>query len=313
MLKVKSAGAILCLLSVCLLFAGGAWAQGIDWQNGFIEAEGIGLPPPSAVTPAQGRLMALSAAKAFAYRNLLLIARNLKISPSTNAGLIIDENPRVRERITGVVKGSEVFKTEYLYDGSVRVILRMPLYAEKGMEWALERRIADAEALNADSSRIVLDNAGAWAEWRCNDPEIILNWHRAQGAPPALGLGCFYETKDGKEGAIDSSIDSGASPLSYMRLNNIEQLKRVLFYAYKNSSAPWPALGGEATLRQMGRPDIVLRLDAPGKSEICVVAVMEQERGGVWRVTKQNAYFDNRMSVRFAYNWGFARREGDKQ
>ncbi|MBN2031923.1 MAG: hypothetical protein JW836_01500 [Deltaproteobacteria bacterium] len=55
----------------------------IDWTNGFIEAMGVGAPPPNPLNPAHARAVAENHATIAARRNLLEIVKNIRVNSET--------------------------------------------------------------------------------------------------------------------------------------------------------------------------------------------------------------------------------------
>jgi hypothetical protein len=99
----------------------------INWTSGVVYATGIGAPPPSAVNPAQSRAMALRAAQVVAYRNLLEIVKGVRVDSETVVENFMTKSDIIKTRVDGIVKGAMIVKTQYLSDGSVEVLVSMPM------------------------------------------------------------------------------------------------------------------------------------------------------------------------------------------
>ncbi len=99
----------------------------INWTSGVVFATGIGAPPASAVNPAQARAMALRAAQVVAYRNLLEIIKGVRVDSETVVENFMTTSDIIRTRVDGIVKGAMIVKTQYLSDGSVEVLVSMPM------------------------------------------------------------------------------------------------------------------------------------------------------------------------------------------
>lgn len=99
----------------------------INWTSGEVYATGIGAPPPSAVNPAQARAMALRAAQVVAYRNLLEIVKGVRVDSETVVENFMTTSDIIRTRVDGIVKGARIMKTQYMSDGSVEVLVAMPM------------------------------------------------------------------------------------------------------------------------------------------------------------------------------------------
>ena len=100
----------------------------INWDEGFVEATGTGVPSSIAKSPAQGRLMARRAAIVDAQRNLLESIEGVKITAETTVQNFETTNDMVRTQVTGVVKGSKIVNEQQLPDGTYQVTLRINLY-----------------------------------------------------------------------------------------------------------------------------------------------------------------------------------------
>ncbi|MEK6743705.1 MAG: LPP20 family lipoprotein [Nitrospirota bacterium] len=99
----------------------------INWTSGVVYATGIGAPPPSAVNPAQARAMAVRAAQVVAYRNLLEIVKGVRVDSETVVENFMTRSDIIKTRVDGIVKGAMIVKTQYLSDGSVEVLVSMPM------------------------------------------------------------------------------------------------------------------------------------------------------------------------------------------
>ncbi|MDH4162333.1 MAG: LPP20 family lipoprotein [Nitrospirota bacterium] len=99
----------------------------INWTAGEVYATGIGVPPPTAVNPAQSRAMASRAAQVVAYRNLLEIVKGVRVDSETVVENFMTKSDIIRTRVDGIVKGARIVKTQYMSDGAVEVLVAMPL------------------------------------------------------------------------------------------------------------------------------------------------------------------------------------------
>lgn len=132
-------------LGVCLLFlavgfsAGRVLAQASDvveqigtsgkvnWTTGIVEAVGIGAPPEKYYGKPQARPMALRAAQVDAFRNLLEIVKGVRVDAITEVRDFTTSSDTVRAQVEGMVKGAQVYKRDYMSDGTVEVTIRMSL------------------------------------------------------------------------------------------------------------------------------------------------------------------------------------------
>ncbi|HWR06022.1 LPP20 family lipoprotein [Sporomusa sp.] len=100
----------------------------INWDEGFVEAIGTGVPSSIAKSPAQARLMARRAAIVDAQRNLLESVEGVKITAETTVQNFETTNDTVRTQVTGIVKGARIVNEQQLLDGTYQVTMRINLY-----------------------------------------------------------------------------------------------------------------------------------------------------------------------------------------
>jgi hypothetical protein len=99
----------------------------VNFQDGYIEAIGTGAPPEKYYGKPNARPMALRAAQVDAYRNLLEVVQGVQIDSETTIRDFVTESDVIKTAISGMVKGAQIVKKEYLSDATVEVTLRMPL------------------------------------------------------------------------------------------------------------------------------------------------------------------------------------------
>ncbi len=149
---------IIIMLGLLLLFAGAGicqekvsmndWVEkvnqgSINWTAGYIEALGIGAPPDKSVGKINMRPMALRAAKIDALRNLLEIAKSVQVDSAKTVKDLTVESDVINKQVSGLVQGAVVADQQYMFDGTVEVKLRMPLYgdlAQTVLPATIERR-----------------------------------------------------------------------------------------------------------------------------------------------------------------------------
>ncbi|MDP2339715.1 MAG: hypothetical protein Q8O67_02055 [Deltaproteobacteria bacterium] len=97
----------------------------INWSKKTVTATGSGAATMKD-NVAASRLMAERAAKLDALRNILETIQGIQITGGRNAGDIMS-NGEVKSRISGMAQGFKVVDTKYYSDGSVDVIVQMPI------------------------------------------------------------------------------------------------------------------------------------------------------------------------------------------
>jgi hypothetical protein len=98
----------------------------INWSKKTVTATGSGAASLKDGNVAAARLMAERAAKLDALRNILETIQGIQVTGSRNAGDIMS-NGEVKSRISGMAQGFKVVDTKYYSDGSVDVIVQMPI------------------------------------------------------------------------------------------------------------------------------------------------------------------------------------------
>lgn len=148
----------------------------------------------------------------------------------------------------------------------------------------------------------------------------------AGGGQIDLDLGCLWELQDGRKGvvqalgrafgnlqgppfvALDGDDRSGAnSEGENLRINldNLDQIKRVLVFAYIYEGVPaWDKADGVVTLFPVGSGPIEVKLDEGTTARMCAIALLTNE-GGSLKVDRQVRYVDgSQRTLDEAYGWG---------
>jgi hypothetical protein len=97
----------------------------INWSKKVVTATGSGAANMKD-NVAQARLMAERAAKLDALRNIVETIQGIQVTGSRSANDIMS-NGEVKSRISGMAQGFKVVDTKYYSDGSVDVIVQMPI------------------------------------------------------------------------------------------------------------------------------------------------------------------------------------------
>lgn len=99
----------------------------INWTVGEVYATGMGAPPSTPVNPGQARAMAERAAFVVAVRNLLETVKGVRVDSETLVENFLVKSDRIRTRVDGIVRGARIVKRQYLPDGSVEVLVSLPM------------------------------------------------------------------------------------------------------------------------------------------------------------------------------------------
>jgi len=141
---MKIIRAFICCAVIIIAFGGRATAQTfgaseavettasgtINWTVGEVYSTGIGAPPAHPSNAAQARAMAERAAFVVAIRNLLETVKGVRVDSETVVENFMAKSDVIRTRVDGVVRGARIVKKQYLSDGSVEVLVAMPMRGE---------------------------------------------------------------------------------------------------------------------------------------------------------------------------------------
>lgn len=105
----------------------------IDYGRCVIRVFGNGAPPSEvgkgAGAIARARLMAERAAQMDAFRNILEVAKGVRVQGESTADELAFQNPMVRSKVQGAIRNWRVVNTRYFSDASVQVEVEVPLKA----------------------------------------------------------------------------------------------------------------------------------------------------------------------------------------
>jgi len=99
----------------------------INYEDGYVEAIGIGALPERYLGKPNARPMALRAAKLDAYRNILEVIKGVRVDSNTVVRDFMTENDEIRTSVEGVVRNFTVVNQDYMSDGTIEVTVRMNL------------------------------------------------------------------------------------------------------------------------------------------------------------------------------------------
>lgn len=117
------------------------------WQQGLIEATGIGIPPSTAGNAAQAAAMARRAAIVDGYRNLLEKVGEVRVEAATTVRNYVLESDTVKTNISGLVQGARIVNEQTLPDGSYQVTLQVALFGEHSVAAAIAEQTKPAAVL----------------------------------------------------------------------------------------------------------------------------------------------------------------------
>ena len=138
-IRIRKASVLAAALALCV--AGAANAQGdpsddsvvqklahgqVDWSNKTVTATGSGAASLKAKSVAVARLKAERAAKIDALRNIIETIQGIQVSGKRSAGDLMS-NGEIKTKIMGMARNFKVVDTRYYSDGSVDVVVQMPI------------------------------------------------------------------------------------------------------------------------------------------------------------------------------------------
>lgn len=123
----------------------------INWSKKYVTATGSGASNLKDASVAQARLMAERAAKLDALRNILETIQGIQVSGSRSANDMMS-NGEIKTRISGMAQGYKVVDTKYYSDGSVDVVIQMPI--DENLTNALVERPKKARKVSTEGAAL---------------------------------------------------------------------------------------------------------------------------------------------------------------
>ncbi len=129
------------LLAIILFAVSGKVDAAPNWNTNTIQVTGMGVAPPTAVSPAHAAMQARRAALADAYRQLLEAVQGVNVDAETTVEQMMLTSDIVKTRVTGTVRGAQIVSEGELSGGGYSVTLELPLFGGSGgiAETVLER------------------------------------------------------------------------------------------------------------------------------------------------------------------------------
>ncbi len=142
-----------------------------------------------------------------------------------------------------------------------------------------------------------------------------------------LDLGCLFELKDGRKGAVQAlgKAFGSLSTAPYIALdgddrtgastdgenlridgNRIKEIKRILVYTFiYEGVANWKQADARVTIKYPGAEDLVVQMDAYNNSNrMCALALLENVNDETFSVEKIIRFFSGHADMDKAFNWG---------
>ena len=142
-----------------------------------------------------------------------------------------------------------------------------------------------------------------------------------------LDLGCLYELKDGRKGAVQAlgnsfgslnqapfiSLDGddrtgAAAAGENLRINGnkIAEIKRILVYTFiYEGVANWQQADAVVTIKYPGAEDLIVKMDTYNSSNImCGLALFENQNDQTFSVEKLVQFYRGHEDLDRAHHWG---------
>ena len=100
----------------------------VNWSSAVIEAEGEGIAPPTAINPAQARILARRAAVLDAYRQLGEFVQGVQIEAGTTTAMAMVASDTTNARVHALIRGANIVSEGFTSDGSYKVRMQLPLF-----------------------------------------------------------------------------------------------------------------------------------------------------------------------------------------
>lgn len=173
---------------------------------------------------------------------------------------------------------------------------------------------------------------------------VNLNWNTGKkgflssllgGGAIDLDLGCLYELKDGRKGAVQAlgnafgslqyppfiSLDGddrtgAAAAGENLRINGdkIAEIQRILVYTFiYEGIANWKQADAVVTIKYPGAEDIIVRMDEFNSRDImCGLVLFENKNNETFSVEKIIRFFPGHQELDRAFGWGMNWKPGRK-
>lgn len=142
-----------------------------------------------------------------------------------------------------------------------------------------------------------------------------------------LDLGCLFELKDGRKGAVqalgnsfgsydtapyivlDGDDRTGANANGeniFINGDKIKEIKRILVYTFiYEGAANWQQVDGKVRINISGQEEILINMDEYKNGyNMCALIMLQNVNDTTFSVEKLVRYFEGHEKMDRAYNWG---------
>ena len=142
-----------------------------------------------------------------------------------------------------------------------------------------------------------------------------------------LDLGCLFELKDGRKGAIqalgnsfgsydtapyivldgdDRTGENANGENIFINGDKIKEIKRILVYTFiYEGAANWQQVDGKVRINISGQEEILINMDEYKNGyNMCALIMLQNVNDTTFSVEKLVRYFQGHEKMDRAYNWG---------
>ncbi|MCP4501031.1 MAG: hypothetical protein GY822_13815 [Deltaproteobacteria bacterium] len=206
----------------------------INWSNKLVTATGSAAANLNAPSVAVARLQAERAAKLDALRNIMETIQGVRVQGSASAGDLMS-NGTIKSKIEGMARGFKIKDTRYYSDGSVDVVVTMPLDEDftavllSGTKKSKKARKSVPTKGPATYSGLVVNARGLGALASISPRILDEKGREVYGAGVVSGKGM-------KQGGIASYVKAPAKAKSHERAGKTPLVVKALKVSSKNKT-----------------------------------------------------------------------------
>ena len=119
---------MLLMTMLLALPAGVAGAANVDWGEGRITVQGMGVAPPNAMNFAQARMLARRAAVVDGYRQLAEAVRGVNVDAETTVENMMVTSDVVRTSVSAVIQGARLVAEGEIPGGGYQVTMELAMF-----------------------------------------------------------------------------------------------------------------------------------------------------------------------------------------
>ena len=135
---------MLVMTMLLALPAGVAGAANVDWGEGRITVQGMGVAPPNAVNFAQARMLARRAAVVDGYRQLAEAVQGVNVDAETTVENMMVTSDVVRTNVSAVIQGARVVAEAEIPGGGYQVTMEIAMF---GVSNSVARAVLERPAV----------------------------------------------------------------------------------------------------------------------------------------------------------------------